>query len=74
MLMSVIFLVMPTFREPIQGWVNNTNGLIGITTNALMGLMRTQHGDSSIKLDIVFGDLTANGIIASAWDIASNPR
>ncbi|KAF7378687.1 hypothetical protein HZH66_015474 [Vespula vulgaris] len=67
-------IVMPTFREPIQGWVNNTNGLIGITTNALMGLMRTQHGDSSIKLDIVFGDLTANGIIASAWDIASNPR
>lgn len=65
---------MTTFREPIRGWVNNTHGLTGIATNVLMGLMRTHHGDSSVKLDFVLGDMTANGIIASAWDIANNPR
>ncbi|KAL2741577.1 LOW QUALITY PROTEIN: fatty acyl-CoA reductase wat-like isoform X2 [Vespula squamosa] len=70
---------MATFREPIRGWTiqawtYNRHGLTGIAANVLIGLMRTHHGDSSVKLDFVLGDTTASGIIASVWDIANNPR
>ncbi|KAL2735636.1 fatty acyl-CoA reductase wat-like isoform X1 [Vespula squamosa] len=63
-----------TFRKPIRRWVNNTHGLTRITANVLMGLMRTHHDDSSVKLDFVLRDMIANGIIASAWNTANNPR
>ncbi|XP_046837351.1 fatty acyl-CoA reductase wat-like isoform X2 [Vespa crabro] len=67
-------MVISTYREPIRGWIDNRNGPTGITTNVFMGLMRIHHCDGSINMEIVPGDLTANGIIASAWDIANNRK
>ncbi|XP_046837355.1 fatty acyl-CoA reductase wat-like isoform X2 [Vespa crabro] len=67
-------MVISTYREPIRGWIDNRNGPTGITTNVFMGLMRTHHCDGSINVDFVPGDLTTNGIIASAWEIANNRK
>ncbi|XP_047370033.1 fatty acyl-CoA reductase wat-like [Vespa velutina] len=65
-------IVISTYREPIQGWVDNVYGPTGITINVFVGLMRIHHCDRSINVDMVPGDLTANGIIASAWEIGNN--
>ncbi|KAL2741582.1 fatty acyl-CoA reductase wat-like [Vespula squamosa] len=54
--------------------IENVYGPVGITTNVLMGLMRTHHCDESIKVNLVPGELTINGIIISAWDMATNQR
>ncbi|XP_047370031.1 fatty acyl-CoA reductase wat-like [Vespa velutina] len=55
-------------------WIDNMNEPVGITAGILMGLMRTHYCDGSLKINLVSGDLTINGLIASAWDIANNHR
>ncbi|XP_047370398.1 fatty acyl-CoA reductase wat-like [Vespa velutina] len=67
-------IVISTYREPIQGWIDNVYGPTGITINVFMGLMRIHHCDRLINVDMVPGDLTANGIIACAWEIANNRK
>ncbi|KAL2741585.1 fatty acyl-CoA reductase wat-like isoform X2 [Vespula squamosa] len=67
-------IVTPTYREPIPGWINNMYGPVGITAGILMGLIRTHHCDGSVNANFVPGDLTVNGLIVSAWDIADNQR
>ncbi|KAL2734726.1 fatty acyl-CoA reductase wat-like isoform X2 [Vespula maculifrons] len=67
-------IVIPTYREPICGWINNMYGLVGVTAGGAMGLIRTNHCDGSMKVSVVPGDLTTNALIVSAWDIANNRR
>ncbi|XP_035741478.1 fatty acyl-CoA reductase wat-like isoform X2 [Vespa mandarinia] len=45
-------IVISTYREPIQGWVDNMYGPIGITANVLMGIMRIHHCDVSMKVNL----------------------
>nr|KAF7387728.1 hypothetical protein H0235_018450 [Vespula pensylvanica] len=67
-------IVISTYQEPIPGWIDNTYGPIGITAGVLMGLMRTHYCDRTVKANFVPADLTVNGLIVSAWDIANNRR
>ncbi|XP_043685237.1 fatty acyl-CoA reductase wat-like isoform X2 [Vespula pensylvanica] len=67
-------IVVPTYREPVPGWIDNLYGPVGITTSVLMGLMRIYYCDGSVKANLVPADLTVNGLIVSAWDIANNRR
>nr|XP_050868792.1 fatty acyl-CoA reductase wat-like isoform X2 [Vespula vulgaris] len=67
-------IVVPTYREPVPGWIDNLYGPVGITISVLMGLMRVYYCDGSIKANLVPADLTVNGLIVSAWDIANNRR
>nr|XP_050868827.1 fatty acyl-CoA reductase wat-like isoform X2 [Vespula vulgaris]XP_050868828.1 fatty acyl-CoA reductase wat-like isoform X2 [Vespula vulgaris]XP_050868829.1 fatty acyl-CoA reductase wat-like isoform X2 [Vespula vulgaris]XP_050868830.1 fatty acyl-CoA reductase wat-like isoform X2 [Vespula vulgaris] len=66
--------VISTYREPIKGWVDNLYGPIGVTAGASIGLIRITHCNGSIKMNVLPGDLTANGLIVSAWEIANNRR
>ncbi|KAI4498794.1 hypothetical protein M0802_005969 [Mischocyttarus mexicanus] len=67
-------IVISTYREPIRGWIDNMYGPVGITTGAGLGLIRSHHCDGSMKANFVPGDMTINALIATAWDIANNPR
>ncbi|XP_046837366.1 fatty acyl-CoA reductase wat-like [Vespa crabro] len=67
-------IAISTYREPFPGWIDNMNGPVGIIAGILMGLMRTHYCDGSLKINLVPEDLTINGLIASAWDIANNHR
>ncbi|KAL2741587.1 fatty acyl-CoA reductase wat-like [Vespula squamosa] len=67
-------IVISTYQEPVSGWIDNVYGPVGITASVILGLMRIHHCDGSIKVNVVPGDLTINGLIASAWGIANNPR
>ncbi|XP_046837277.1 fatty acyl-CoA reductase wat-like isoform X1 [Vespa crabro] len=67
-------IVISTYREPIQGWVDNIYGPIGIGIGIGIGLIRVLHCDGSVKVSLVPSDMVINGLIASAWDIAYNLR
>ncbi|KAL2734727.1 fatty acyl-CoA reductase wat-like isoform X2 [Vespula maculifrons] len=67
-------IVIPTHREPICGWIDNMQGLVGVTAGGAMGLIRANYCDKSVKMSVVPGDLTTNALIVSAWDIANNRR
>lgn len=74
MLINVIFLVVPTYQEPIRGYTDNMYGPVGIVRGLSMGLIRSFHCDGSINVGIVPGDLATNALIVSAWDIANSRR
>ncbi|KAF7379276.1 hypothetical protein HZH68_017121 [Vespula germanica] len=67
-------IVISTYKEPVSGWIDNVYGPVGITASVIIGLMRIHHCDGLVKANLIPGDLTINGLIASAWDIANNPR
>lgn len=70
----MILLVISTYQEPVLEWIDKEYGPVGITASVLMGLMWIYHCDESIKMNLITGDLTTNGIIVSAWHIANNWR
>ncbi|KAI4499642.1 hypothetical protein M0802_005212 [Mischocyttarus mexicanus] len=67
-------IVASTYREPLQGWVNNLNGPMGIFAGVWKGLIRTHHCDRYVKVCLVPGDFTINALIVCAWDIADKQR
>lgn len=69
-----IFLVISTYKEPLQGWIDNLYGPTGVAAGAGSGILRSLHCDGSMIANVVPGDLTINALIACAWDVASRPR
>nr|XP_050868832.1 fatty acyl-CoA reductase wat-like isoform X4 [Vespula vulgaris] len=67
-------IVISTYREPIQGWIDNIYGPVGLGIGVGIGLIRIIHCDKLVKVSLVPGDMTINGLIVSAWDIARNGR
>ncbi|XP_031839104.1 fatty acyl-CoA reductase wat [Nomia melanderi] len=67
-------IVISTFREPLRGWIDNMYGPTGVVAGAGSGLLRSIHCDGSRIANVVPGDLTINGLIASAWDVANRHR
>ncbi|KAL2741590.1 fatty acyl-CoA reductase wat-like isoform X2 [Vespula squamosa] len=49
-------------------------GIVGFTAGGIIGLIRINYCDETIKVSVVPGDLTTNALIVSAWDIANNRR
>ncbi|XP_015186637.1 PREDICTED: putative fatty acyl-CoA reductase CG8306, partial [Polistes dominula] len=64
------FLVVPTKKEPIVGWINNIYGLTGVTYGSSSGILRTLYCNSNLICDIIPADYVINNIIAAAWDVA----
>ncbi|XP_076668926.1 fatty acyl-CoA reductase wat [Andrena cerasifolii] len=67
-------IVISTYKEPIQGWIDNLYGPTGVAAGAGSGILRSIHCDGSMIANVVPGDLTINALIACAWDVANRPR
>lgn len=63
-----------TYKEPLQGWIDNMYGPTGVAAGAGMGFLKSLHCDGSMKANIVPGDMTVNALIASAWDVADKHK
>ncbi|XP_049767053.1 fatty acyl-CoA reductase 1-like isoform X2 [Schistocerca cancellata] len=63
-------IVIPTYKEPMPGWVDNTNGPVGVLLAAGKGLLRCAIGDPDVNGDLIPVDCTANAIIALVWHFA----
>lgn len=65
-------IVIPTYREPLCGWIDNMYGPTGIVVGVGAGLLRVFYGRKENQAELVPVDMVVNGILASAWDIAKN--
>lgn len=72
--MNIEFSVISTYREPIQGWIDNLYGPTGVAAGAGTGILRSIHCDGSIQANVVPGDLAVNALIVSAWDVADRRK
>ncbi|KAF6198820.1 hypothetical protein GE061_006843 [Apolygus lucorum] len=60
-------VVISTMEEPIPGWTDNLNGIIGVTTGCSKGVIRTFKCCPTAALDFVPVDVSINGLIVAAW-------
>lgn len=72
--MNIEFSVISTYREPVQGWIDNLYGPTGVAAGAGTGILRSIHCDGSIQANVVPGDLAVNALIVSAWDVADRRK
>ncbi|KOC68027.1 Putative fatty acyl-CoA reductase [Habropoda laboriosa] len=67
-------IVISTYQEPLRGWIDNMYGPTGVAAGAGTGILRTIHCDGSKEVSVVPGDLTANALIACAWDVGTRQK
>ncbi|XP_066251790.1 fatty acyl-CoA reductase wat-like isoform X2 [Euwallacea similis] len=67
-------IVIPTYKEPVSGWINNLYGPTGIAVGAGIGLLRTLHCDAKVNANLVPVDMCVNSLIVIAPKIAESFR
>lgn len=67
-----MFLVCPSFAEPVPGWVDNLNGPTGLLIAAGKGVVRSMHCKGDNRIQMIPVDLAINAIIAIAWKHGSD--
>lgn len=65
-------IVIPTYKEPLEGWIDNMYGPSGIVIGVAAGLLRVLYIKKENNAEIVPVDLCVNSLIASAYDIGTN--
>ncbi|XP_024936806.1 fatty acyl-CoA reductase wat isoform X2 [Cephus cinctus] len=65
-------IVISSYAEPIEGWVDNISGATGALVGAGAGLIRTLNIDPDCTAELVPVDYSVNALIATAWDVANN--
>ena len=64
-------IVIPTYKEPLQGWIDNMYGPTGIVLGVGAGLLRVLYIHKENRAEIVPVDLCVNSLIASAYDVGT---
>ncbi|XP_065206356.1 fatty acyl-CoA reductase wat-like [Planococcus citri] len=62
--------VLPTYKEPAPGWINNSYGMAGVLQNNAMGLTKVICADKTCKASLVPGDYSTNALILSAYHMS----
>ncbi|CAG9818987.1 unnamed protein product [Phaedon cochleariae] len=60
-------IVLPSSRDPIDGWVDNFNGPMSINLLEGKGLVRVIYADEDSEHDNVFVDNTAKALVIATW-------
>lgn len=60
-------IVTATWKEPLQGWVDNYNGPSGLYIATGKGFLRSMFGTSNCVADLTPIDLPVNVLISVAW-------
>ncbi|RZC34343.1 fatty acyl-CoA reductase, partial [Asbolus verrucosus] len=64
-------IVISTYKEPVESWIDNLYGPTGAVAGAASGLIRVFYCDKNVVADIVPVDTCVAGIVAAAWDVGS---
>lgn len=64
-------IVFASWKHPIPGWSEGTNGPTGLAIGAARGVIRSMHCNPDYHVDAIPVDVTINGIIAIAWQRGS---
>ncbi|KAJ3619069.1 hypothetical protein MTP99_005856 [Tenebrio molitor] len=62
-------IVTSTIEEPVLGWVDNLNGVIGILLLAGLGILQSMHAKKNSPALLVPVDYVANCTLAAAWKV-----
>lgn len=65
-------IVIPTYKEPLKGWIDNMYGPTGIIVGVAAGLLRVLYIKKENNAELVPVDLCVNSLLASAYDIGTN--
>lgn len=60
-------IVISALKDPVEGWVDNFNGPIGLMMAIGKGVIRITYGDKSIKPDYMAVDISIKSMIVAAW-------
>ncbi|CAH1173793.1 unnamed protein product [Phaedon cochleariae] len=60
-------IVLPSFEDPIDGWVDNFNGPMTLNLLAGKGLLKVLKADEEIAHDHVFVDNTVKVLLIATW-------
>lgn len=64
-------IVISTYEEPINGWINNVYGITGIYTCCYVGLMHSVYCVKEYNAEMIPADYVISNTIAAAWDIGT---
>ncbi|XP_045467424.1 fatty acyl-CoA reductase wat-like [Harmonia axyridis] len=67
-------IVISTYKEPLEGWIDNLYGPTGICTGVALGLLRVLLCDPEKTADLVPGDMCVSALITAAWDTAQKHK
>nr|XP_033320820.1 putative fatty acyl-CoA reductase CG5065 [Megalopta genalis] len=69
-------IVTPAGKEPLNGWVDNLNGPVGLLVGAGKGVIRSMHCNAGYHAEVVPVDLAINALISIAHKtaIAGKPK
>ncbi|KAK9738283.1 Male sterility protein [Popillia japonica] len=57
-------IIAPIWKEPLPGWTDNVNGIIGMFLAFGKGILRTMHAEPNVALDLITVDVVADNILA----------
>lgn len=60
-------IVISVMRDPIQGWVDNFNGPVGLLVGSGIGIVRTMYSNPDNRCDFTPVDVCVKGMIIAAW-------
>lgn len=69
----LIIAVIPTYKDPVPGWIDNLYGPTSILIGAATGVLRVLYARMSQNASVVPVDYCANAILACSWHTAKNP-
>ncbi|CAH0406413.1 unnamed protein product [Chilo suppressalis] len=64
-------IVTPSYKEPMEGWVDNLNGPIGLMIGAGKGVIRSMHCYGHYHAEVIPVDIAINSIIVIAYKIGT---
>ncbi|XP_013146446.1 PREDICTED: putative fatty acyl-CoA reductase CG8306 [Papilio polytes] len=67
-------IVTPSYKEPIEGWVDNLNGPVGLMVGAGKGVIRSMHCIGHYHAEVIPVDIAINAIIVIPYHINSLPE
>nr|XP_023024325.1 fatty acyl-CoA reductase wat-like [Leptinotarsa decemlineata] len=68
-------IVISTYKEPLEGWIDNLYGPTGVAAGAISGVLRVMPCARERTSDVVPVDSCVAGLISAAWDVSSkNPE
>ncbi|KAH8288481.1 hypothetical protein KR054_003218, partial [Drosophila jambulina] len=65
-------IIMPVFKDPVAGWVENLYGPHALIFGVARGVVRALTYDPKAVINMVPVDYCGNVILASAWKMAAN--
>ncbi|XP_069683847.1 putative fatty acyl-CoA reductase CG5065 isoform X2 [Periplaneta americana] len=63
-------IVIPTYKDPIPGWVDTLNGPVGVLVAAGKGVLSSMMCNEKYQAEVIPVDIAINAILIATWKLA----